>query len=732
MEGLLKKQTKDSITHKKNIRYYCYTPSNTNYSNENNIKQFSFTPPSNIPESELVEVHVEPKNHLTTKKFSPLDSLNNKWFINWSHEHIPDNIQQLLQLGHNFSLPSVNSNNNITQTIKNIENNIMKLHTDDQNTIRNYAIPLLHNLNNPAHYCEHTDLKIINLIKCTNKFIKNKPNVIFTRADKGNITVALNRSDYINKMEDILKDKETYELIRNDPLRKLTNDIRSLLSRWKTKGYISKATYNSIYCSDGNIPRAYGLPKVHKPGFNYRIIISSVDSPTYQLAHFLHKIISKNINKPFSHIDNSFQLIKKLKGTFLDTGYDLISLDVVSLFTNIPIDLAMDSLTTRWEKIKEGTSIPRGEFLTAVRMVLNSTFFSFNRKIYKQKFGTPMGSPMSPIIADLVMDDLETKALKIFSFQVPFYFRYVDDIMLAVPFNKSNEVLDAFSSFHPRLKFTIEIGGKNLNFLDVTIINNNNFLEFDVYKKPTFSGRVLNFLSNHPLSQKRGVIMSMVDRTFLLSHPKYHQKNLNFIIETFMGNGYPLDFIIDTISIRLKKLLNEKTRKQNETLNEDGYKGWFLIPFIPKLNGKFKNIANTLKSKLAFFSLHKLGRIIRAQKDTLPLGFNKNVVYKLNCKDCDASYIGQTKRRLNTRVMEHKKDISKKTVKHSVITEHRLQFNHDFDWDNPTILDKEKRYYRRLISEMINIKTHSNTINLQSDTELLQHAYCEIFNRLKK
>jgi len=78
---------------------------------------------------------VEPKNHLTTKKFSPLDSLNNKWFINWSHEHIPDNIQQLLQLGHNFSLPSVNSNNHITQTIKNIENNIMKLHTDDQNTI---------------------------------------------------------------------------------------------------------------------------------------------------------------------------------------------------------------------------------------------------------------------------------------------------------------------------------------------------------------------------------------------------------------------------------------------------------------------------------------------------------------------------------------------------------------------------------------------------------------------
>jgi len=71
---------------------------------------------------------------------------------------------------------------------------------------------------------------------------------------------------------------------------------------------------------------------------------------------------------------------------------------------------------------------------------------------------------------------------------------------LCWPCNKSKEVLDTFNSFHPGLKFTIEIDGKNLNFLDVTMINNNNFFEFDVYKKSTFSGRVLSFLSKHPLS----------------------------------------------------------------------------------------------------------------------------------------------------------------------------------------------------------------------------------------
>jgi len=85
-----------------------------------------------------------------------------------------------------------------------------------------------------------------------------------------------------------------------------------------------------------------------------------------------------------------------------------------------------------------------------------------------------------------------------------------------------------------------------------------------------------------------------------------------------------------------------------------------MIPFIKKVTDKFKNISNRLKSKLAFFGLNKLGRIIKAQKDTLPIKCYKNVVYKLSCKNCDATYVGQTKRKLNTRVTEHKNDINKK------------------------------------------------------------------------
>jgi hypothetical protein len=193
---------------------------------------------------------------------------------------------------------------------------------------------------------------------------------------------------------------------------------------------------------------------------------------------------------------------------------------------------------------------------------MDSTYFRFDNKFYKQKFGTPMGSPLSPIIADLVMQDLEAKALERIEIRLPFYFRYVDDIVMAVPNDLIDFTLTTFNSFHPRMQFTLERGGEKIDFLDVTIIKNNNRLIFDWYHKPTYSGRYLNFLSAHPLSQKRGTIMGMVDRAFLLSDAKFHQKNIELMVNTLLANDYPAEFIFETINSRLKSLIHKKTLKQ--------------------------------------------------------------------------------------------------------------------------------------------------------------------------
>jgi len=85
-------------------------------------------------------------------------------------------------------------------------------------------------------------------------------------------------------------------------------------------------------------------------------------------------------------------------------------------------------------------------------------------------------------------------------------------------------------------------------------------------------------------------------------------------------------------------------------------------------------------------------------------------------------------RQLKTRISIHKNHIQKNTSIYSVITEHRLHFNHDFNWENVENLDVKRNFNNRLISEMINIKCQKNGINLQIDTEALNHAYSSCFN----
>ncbi|KYM95702.1 hypothetical protein ALC62_13651 [Cyphomyrmex costatus] len=165
-----------------------------------------------------------------------------------------------------------------------------------------------------------------------------------------------------------------------------------------------------------------------------------------------------------------------------------------------------------------------------------------------------------------MMRDIEAEALGKLGFKLLFYFKYVDDIVMAIPPSQINHTFEIFNSLHDRLKFTLKIGNDRINFLDITIINNNGNIEFDWYHKPTFSGRCLNYFFAHPLSQKRGIIISLTDRAFLLSDPKYHQKNFDHIINTLIKNNYPTDLIFKTINARLKTLIH-KSNKQGDSLD---------------------------------------------------------------------------------------------------------------------------------------------------------------------
>ena len=92
----------------------------------------------------------------------------------------------------------------------------------------------------------------------------------------------------------------------------------------------------------------------------------------------------------------------------------MVSYDVEALFTSVPIKPAIAIIQRKLEADKDlhlRTSMSPKQITNLLEFCLNSTYFTFQGKFYEQVDGTAMGSPISPIVANLFLEDLETKAL---------------------------------------------------------------------------------------------------------------------------------------------------------------------------------------------------------------------------------------------------------------------------------------------------------------------------------
>lgn len=156
--------------------------------------------------------------------------------MNLSSINIPHNIQCLLQLGDNFSLSSNNKKRIINEFIKNIENNIKKLSEPFHKMIRN-STSIINNFASFSPYISPIDNCLLNNYRDTKQFLQKNPNIILTRADKGNITVALDKETYKLKINEILQDDQTYVKVNRDPSRTMINDLETMFTKWKNLEY---------------------------------------------------------------------------------------------------------------------------------------------------------------------------------------------------------------------------------------------------------------------------------------------------------------------------------------------------------------------------------------------------------------------------------------------------------------------------------------------------------------
>ncbi|XP_077282634.1 uncharacterized protein LOC143908746 [Temnothorax americanus] len=399
-----------------------------------------------------------------------------------------------------------------------------------------------------------------------------------------------------------------------------------------------------------------------------------------------------------------------------------MSLDVTALFTNIPKELVLEAVRKRWHYISQRTEFNLPQFLHAIELILQSTSLCFVGQFYEQIYGNPMGSPLLPILADMVMDDLETQCLSLLDFEVWIFLRYV---FMIVPKSTINAVLAVFNNYHPRLQFTFETeANSSIPLLDTLVIRDGDKLITNWYRKPTFSGRYINYFSNHPRKYKINTIINLVDHAILLSDDRFHHTNINIVKDILTNNCFPIKLVNKHIKNRLRQLKNRTDTNGYSGRNNSFYAcNCIAIPFIKGLS---EGIRRTLE-KVGFEVLYKIPKKLSAVIKRGKNSKETNVVYQIDCENCKASYILQTKRHLETRIKEHCNDIKKHDSNFSVVSKHRIHNDHNFKWSDPKILHKECNMKMREIAEMFFTKKYNNnTINLKKDTENLNSVITSV------
>ena len=103
-------------------------------------------------------------------------------------------------------------------------------------------------------------------------------------------------------------------------------------------------------------------------------------------------------------------------------------------------------------------------------------------------------------------------------------------------------------------------------------------------------------------------------------------------------------------------------------------------------------------------------------KDKTEIEDQSGVVYQLSCKDCNASYIGESGRKLGKRLSEHK---SSAASSKSAVREHVVRSGgHDIDWTGVKVLERESKEFSRRVLEAIQIKSKGPNLNRDKGLDL--------------
>ncbi|CAF1544452.1 unnamed protein product [Adineta ricciae] len=299
----------------------------------------------------------------------------------------------------------------------------------------------------------------------------------------------------------------------------------------------------------------YFLPKPHKIGTPLRPIISSMNGPTNKISHFLEHLL-----RPlFDHVAkettiiNGIDLVRQLeeyqRDGRLSTSTHFITFDVTDLYTMIPRNGSLEALgrflirTSTKGKIG---NLSIDTILQLARLVLDTNYFVYNEKYYRQIKGGAMGSAFTMTLANVYMLEWEQSLVEMQVQQGELYGRYIDDVFMTsnMSIDDIRAKLDWMNKKDGKnIRITYSVGFK-IEFLGVQVENHHGSLKTSVYRKPAAEPYILPYSSDHPRHVHINIPYQALLHAARLCSDVYafDKERLNIEMKLLL-NGYPPRFL---------------------------------------------------------------------------------------------------------------------------------------------------------------------------------------------
>ncbi|XP_076030438.1 uncharacterized protein LOC143018738 [Oratosquilla oratoria] len=205
------------------------------------------------------------------------------------------------------------------------------------------------------------------------KALREDPSITIRRADKADLYVLLPSSEYLEKIDSILKDESKFLEISRNPTEEIKRRANKIIEKVNAKAGGLKLPK---LVGDFGLGYCYGNVKIHKNNNPLRPIISQIPTPTYQIAKKLNEWLTPFVPKDYT-LSSAADFLHLLHNSNADGV--IASLDVESLFTNIDVDRTINFII---DEIYPAEGSPKLDIPeTALRTLLEMYVAKLLRKV---------------------------------------------------------------------------------------------------------------------------------------------------------------------------------------------------------------------------------------------------------------------------------------------------------------------------------------------------------------